>query len=126
MCALFPFALLHSGIILCILTLTHTFSPSLDYFSFRTSIFNSEESATTFYSLYESCSTTTVYSDSIQAAARGMCAAVYFAEIFMVLAFISQCFAFFLYLVTDSTTLVGQMGCRGLSGWVAVCSLICS
>jgi len=110
-CALFPFALLHLGIISCIFTLTHAFSPSLDYFSFRTSIFfNSEESATTFYSLYESCSTTTFYSDSIQAAAKGMCAAVYFAEIFMVLAFISQCFAFFLYLVTDSATLVGQMG----------------
>ena len=93
-------------------SLTHsTFPPSLDYFSFRTSIFlGSEQSATTFYSLYQSCSTTTLYSDSVQAAAREMCAAVYFAEIFMVLAFISQCFASFLYLVTDSATLVSENG----------------
>lgn len=105
---------LHSEAISC-LFYSLLLSPfSLDYFSFRTSIFfNSEESATTFYSLYESCSTTTVYSNSVQAAAKGMCAAVYFAEILMVLALISQCFAFFLYLVTDSATLVGE------NGWLA-------
>lgn len=68
----------------------------------------SRETNTQFYGLYQTCTTSTLYSEHVRNAAKGVCAGVFFAEFAMALAALSNTIAFALYLATNGTTKVSQ------------------
>lgn len=61
--------------------------------------------------LYQTCTTSTMYSDHVLNAAKGVCAGVYFAELSMALAALFNAVAFVVYLVTNSSTKVRSREC---------------
>lgn len=78
-----------------------------DYFSFRTNLtFPSQQSQITYYSVYQTCATSTLFGDRVFAAANGMCAAVWFVEAFLIMALVTACFGYVLHIMSDKRALV--------------------
>lgn len=64
------------------------------------------ETTSTYYGLYQTCTHSTLYSEHVNHAAKGVCAGVYFAEVFMAFAALFNTLAFVLYLVSNGSTKV--------------------
>lgn len=64
------------------------------------------EKQVVYYSLYPTCSTNTIYSEGVQRAQRGVCASVYFAEIFVLALILVNFAAIMLYWMTSRNTVV--------------------
>ncbi|TFJ83627.1 hypothetical protein NSK_004731 [Nannochloropsis salina CCMP1776] len=77
------------------------------YFSFRTNLtFPSQQSQITYYSVYQTCATSTLFGDRVFAAANGMCAAVWFVEAFLIMALVTACFGYVLHIMSDKRALL--------------------
>lgn len=75
------------------------------YFTYTTIIdfggATAPEKQVVYYSLYPACNTNTVFSDKVQRAQRGVCASVYFAEIFVLAVILVNFAAIMLYVISS-------------------------